>query len=149
MTVIAYRNGVLAADSQVTWHTHRDGITRKIFKVGGILVAASGSHEMAIAFTDWVRRGMTEGRQPTMSKPGAVDGQRPSSASGYIFRPDGLIICLTELGWTTIRTDVWAGGSGCDYAYGAMAVGASAEEAVRAAIRFDIGCGGDVTVLRH
>lgn len=63
--------------------------------------------------------------------------------------PDGLIVSLNHTGWEHMRVPVFAAGSGCDYAYGAMAMGATAEEAVRAAIRFDVGCGGEITVLRH
>lgn len=50
MTVIAYRDGVLAADSLVTWRAHRDGHVRKIFKVGRILATASGTTALAQAF---------------------------------------------------------------------------------------------------
>jgi len=47
-----------------------------------------------------------------------------------------------------VRAPFYALGSGYQVAMGAMEFGATAEEAVRAAIKWDTGSGGDVTVLR-
>ncbi len=146
MTVWAYRSGILAADSLVTWNTHRDGYITKIRKHGPLLASVAGGNAAALRFLDWFVAGMPDGKQPDM---GDRQKNGPQTAAGHIFMPDGLIVTLDPDGWTHLRTDFYAGGSGCDYAYGAMAIGASAAEAVRAAIRFDTGCGGDVTVLRH
>lgn len=145
MTTVAYRAGVLAADSQVTTHTHRDGSVVKIVKNGPYLAAACGCWPTCLKFLDWFRAGMPEARTPDMS--GGNDDK--NGATGHIFTPDGMILTFTHAGWSRRRADYYASGIGSDYAYGAMAMGAMAEEAVRAALIFETASGGDVVTLRH
>jgi ATP-dependent HslUV protease subunit HslV len=144
VTTVVYRDGCLAADTLLTSHTHRDGYVTKIRKRGPFLAGASGTWPFALAFLDWFSKGLPEDRKPTMQSKDAKDG-----ASGYIFRPDGLVLTFTAFGWTWKRAPFYAFGSGADYAYGAMTMGATAEEAVRAALVHETASGGPITVLRH
>ena len=57
-------------------------------------------------------------------------------------------VLLQQPGWIVERGPYFAMGSGRDFALGAMAAGASAEEAVRAAIAHDVYSGGEVVTLR-
>lgn len=141
MTTVAYRSGILAADTLVTINTHRDGYTLKIAKKGPFLAAATGTLARAQAFMDWFRGGLV-GHPPPMG-----DGE--TRATGHIFMPDGLIMAYTNLGWLKMRAEYYANGSGCDYAYGAMVTGASAYDAVKAALIHDTASGGEITVLKH
>jgi ATP-dependent HslUV protease subunit HslV len=145
MTTIAYRNGELAADTLCTIHTHRDGYVTKIAKRGELLCAACGTWPTALKFIDWFKAGLPASREPDMS--GGND--KEYGASGHIFRPDGMIIGFSNLGWTWKRAPYYALGSGADYCYGAFSMGATAEQAVRAALEHETASGGDVTVLRH
>jgi ATP-dependent HslUV protease subunit HslV len=145
LTTIAYRDGVLAADSLVTTNTHRDGIVVKITKRGPFLAAACGSWPTCLRFLDWFRAGMPIERAPDMS--GGDDDKR--GACGHIFMPDHLVLTASASGWSRRRAEYYATGTGADYAYGAMAMGASAEDAVRAALKFDTTSGGNVVTLRH
>jgi ATP-dependent protease HslVU (ClpYQ) peptidase subunit len=47
----------------------------------------------------------------------------------------------------TYHDEIFACGSGCDFAYGAMAMGADASRAVEVASEFDIYCGRGVDTL--
>lgn len=145
MTTIAYRDGCLAADTLVSVQTHRDGYATKIAKLGPYLAGASGYHAMTLKFLDWFRMGMPADRTPEMG----MNRDEKYDTYGHIFCPDGLIVTFSPLGWTKRRAPYYATGSGCDYAYGAMSMGATAEEAVRAALVHETASGGPITVLWH
>jgi len=138
LTTIAYRAGVLAADTLHTWNGTRDLYEPKAWRVGDKLVAASGSTSLIMRFREWVAAGM-EGESPMH---GVEKG-----GNGLVVTADG-VTCFDIHGSWPVREEHYALGSGSDIATGAMAMGATAEEAVRAAIRFDTGSGGEITVLR-
>lgn len=139
VTTVAYRGGVIAADSQVTCADADVGRFGKIAERNGILCGAAGSMALAIGFLDWFRRGM-KGEPPPMKK-------GDSGAEAFIVH-DGWVICYDDTGWDRQRAEYYAIGSGQKLALGAMAAGASAEGAVRCAIKHDVYSGGDVTVMR-
>lgn len=145
MTTIAYRDGMLAADTLVTTSTHRDGYITKIRKRGPFLAGAAGCLPIALRFMDWFSEGLPAGRAPDMSG----GDQEKWGSSGYIFTPRGLILGFSCQGWTRKRAPFYAMGTGADYCYGAMCMGATAEEAVRAALVHETASGGEITVLRH
>lgn len=74
-------------------------------------------------------------------------------AEGFIVMPDDLIISFGPDYGGEWATRTWHGfyamGSGKDFASGAMAAGATAEEAVQCAIQFDTCSGGEVQVLKR
>lgn len=143
MTTIAFANGVLAADTQTTSGELRDGFNIKIAKRGSVLAAASGTSALCRLFMDWFRSGM-KGDAPAMK---AGDD---FSAWGILFYEHDRIAILNEAGWETRQsTPLWTNGSGADLALGAMAAGATPEEAVRIASRYDRNTGGEITVLRR
>lgn len=145
MTVIAYRDGVLACDTQALsgWAVASLSVV-KARKVGRILVAAAGSSALSARFLDWVSAGMTG--EPEMGERGNDD----YSAVGYLFTPGGRCVsffpglppCLTH-------APFYAFGSGGWTALGALAVGATAEQAVAATIEWNRSCGGKVMTWRH
>lgn len=140
MTTIAYRDGVVAADTQATdGHGCTNGRVLKVERRGPFLAAAAGQACLARRFLDWFRSGLVGEPEP---------GNDERNADGMIFMPDGRIVEFSPLGSKTVFADFYATGSGMDYALGAMAMGASAEEAVRVAARFDSSTGGRITVLR-
>lgn len=144
MTTIAYRDGVLAADTGSSAGWYREGLFPKIVKNGPILGGASGGAAIAQRFCDWITGGCVG--LPDMGDPKGGDGHQ---AVGYLFTPDGIVIRFDPgLPPMATRVPYYAQGSGGLLALGAMAHGATAEEAVRVAMRHDIGSFGDVTVLR-
>ena len=138
MTTIAYRNGVLAADTGVGLgdmmlperfqkiHRLRDG---RLFAWTG--VAGDGARVLAH---------FNNPKKPMPEKPDGV----------------ALIIDRRGIAWTleegamlrVIGASYVARGSGKDFAYGAMAMGASAREAVKVAARFDLRSRPPVEALR-
>jgi hypothetical protein len=141
VTTIAYRDGVLAADTLITAGGIRCGSEIKVKRLGRLLYGSCGSCGLTDKVEGWIRAGMKGDRPPL--KVGEATG------SVYVFMPDERIVWMHEDGDTVLTAPYWAAGSGEKFALGAMAYGASAEEAVKAAIMHDTGSGGAVTVLRR
>lgn len=143
MTTIAYRDDVLAADTQITCGGTIDGWAQKAFRKGRLLYATSGSSGLGDRFASWVSGGM-QGDAPCLKGEGDKDG-----GHGYLFPGGDRVVWRYDDVWATHRAPFFAYGSGAEIALGAMLAGASAEEAVRAAAERDIATGGEITVLRR
>lgn len=137
MTTIAYRDGVLAADTLSSSSGTVAGYQTKIYRERGLLLGGAGSVAAFERFRDWIRSGMA-GDCPLQKDIGNM----------FVITPDGRCTMWCDDGPFRITADFWALGSGELLALGAMEVGASAAEAVRAAIKHDTRSGGDVTTLR-
>lgn len=61
---------------------------------------------------------------------------------------DGTIYEVTDYGWARINAEFLATGAPYQFLTGAMAAGASAEEAVRLAMQYYTHCGGELQTLR-
>jgi hypothetical protein len=128
VTTIVYRDGILAGDTGVG----RDGSfmpekQRKVFRLrNGRLLAWCG--DISRLFV--VHKLLNDPKEPALPE---SDG-----GSGILIEPDGRVATIEQ----GIIVPVYgapyvAMGSGRDFAYGALAMGASAIEAVRVAARFD------------
>lgn len=142
MTTIAYRDGVLAADTQITCGGTVDGWAQKAFRKGSILYATSGGSGLGSKFRAWLEGGM-EGEAPDLKAEGADE------AHGYIFPGGDRVVWRYNDTWASHIAPFFAYGSGAEIALGAMIRGATAEEAVKAAITRDTNSGGEITVLTH
>lgn len=143
MTTIAYRDGVLAADTLVTSGDIRCGSEVKIRALGPLLYGSCGSCGLTDKVEAWMRGGMKGDRPPLRVPDGSATG------AVFVFMPDHTVLWMHEDGDTVIRAPYWAAGSGEMYALGAMALGATAPEAVKAAIVHDVGSGGPITVIKR
>lgn len=144
MTTIAYSfaHRQIAADRQATLQGNRIGEVTKIRRIGPLLLAGAGSASFIHRFMAWVTAGM-EGECPPMSNGLGSDA---SNAVGLIYWGD-ICIGFNEVGADLARAPYFANGSGGEMARGVLALGASPEEAVRAAMKHDIYTGGGVDVL--
>ena len=143
MSVVAYRWGVLAADSRAYGgHGHPSpGFKRKLHRLAdgsrvGVVSAKLGEPERFLA---WLRKGR---------KPEEWTGGKPDIRA-LLVEPGGRVFLFEDSVWPSgpiSPAEFYAIGSGQEYAIGAMAAGASAPEAVQIAIRFDPHCGGPVAV---
>lgn len=143
MTTIAYRDGILAADTGMVMGGSRVGHTVKIKRrEDGCLAGAAGYASYSWAFLQWFIHGSV-GDPP--------EGHETDSTfdRGVIFQPNGFITIYEPQGMFEIEALFYAIGTGAPEARGAMQYGASAEEAVRVAIKLDIGTFGEVEVLTH
>ncbi len=142
MTAIAYKSGILAADTQQFSGNMREGHTEKIVRrADGALAGASGRADLDHQFLELFKSG------------GDIDafrlhGKEADDFGAVVIEPNGAVWLYTDLGkhpsiapWQTL-------GSAYQFLHGALAAGASAEEAVRLAIEHTAACGGEVTVLR-
>lgn len=143
MTTIAYRDGVLAGDTQITCGATIDGWTQKVFRKGPILYATTGCSGLGDAFRAWVEGGLV-GDAPAMKREGD-----DAEASGYIFPGGDRVVWRYNSVWASHRAPFFAYGSGAEIALGAMLAGASAEEAVKLAAERDTNTGGEITVLKR
>lgn len=141
MTTIAWDGQTLAADTQMTFGGDIDAHTVKITKRGPVLAGASGTTSCCQAFLDWFASGMI-GDPPPSAHPTNADW----SYWGLIIY-DGRIILHTETGWVRFTAPLYALGSGANVAAGAMEHGATADEAVKIAMKRDNKTGGEITVL--
>lgn len=139
MTTFAYRDGVLASDSAATCSGTYQGSVQKIFasKTGG-LVAASGDMAALAVFRRWVEEKHCQGDIP----------HTDAGYSGLWIKPNGDVFVLEFQTAVQIKAPFVAGGSGMDLATGAMAAGATAEEAVQIAAMFDTSSRAPVQVAK-
>lgn len=138
MTTIAYRDGVLVADTKIA---RGDSVCGRVVKIAkradGAVGGASGDATFMYAFLEWMRGERSE--RPAPDREGG---------SAVVITPDGRIEQVEFGGSFFVEAPYWALGSGRPEALGAMFVGADAETAVRAAMAHDAFTGGDLTILR-
>lgn len=141
MTTIAYRDGVMAAESLITADGMRAGVVRaKLARSPqGHIGGAAGTLGSNIQFAIWVEAGMPKSKAPQL------DDDRfdallvaPDGAMFYVCRR--LTLCQFDAPFAAI-------GSGERYAMAAMEMGASAERAIDVAMKFDTDSGGDIAVM--
>lgn len=145
MTTIAYRGGVMAADSMAYLGSREAKHARKtkLRKLPDGSVAGASSSEVGLtsALLDWVEQGCSPDNRPS------------SDGSGFellVVKPNacGAVELYNDSFYPTkAYADFTAIGSGSAYALGAMAMGADAHMAVRVAGQFDHFTGGDTTVM--
>jgi len=140
VTTIAYRDGVLAADTL----TSSNGILcTQAVKIGGrngVLWSACGDVAWGKRFRDWCASGAVGDHPPLPN----------DQTGGTIYAPNGDLIVFHSMG-IEVRPGLpfWADGSGCDYALGAMQMGATAEQAVAVAMIWDQCTGGQIRTIRR
>lgn len=147
MTTIAVRDNVIAADTLLTQGDAVVGYVDKTSKIGNWLVGAAGpiiEYSPAISYLTPLLLQDIDLTSAVYTHIDKSHGSRYAvlmSHGAYgIWEYDGIL--------TKVSQDFYAIGSGAEYAMGAMAYGADAETAVKAAMKFNTKTGGTVTVLR-
>jgi ATP-dependent protease HslVU (ClpYQ) peptidase subunit len=141
MTVIAYRDGVIAADSRVTVEGKESGIrffdsSVKLFRKDGCIIATAGASAPGIVFTRWYG---SRSKKP----PEAITDQK-SEWTCLVLDKTGLWEWDSSLEPEQVLEKFYAIGTGCKAALGAMYMNATAVEAVQIACMIDPNCGGPV-----
>lgn len=140
MSVVAYRDGVMAADSKAFGGSYQPspGAKTKLYRLAdgsrlGVVTAVLGMGER---FAAWMNAG---------GDPAAWGTDKPDLRA-LLVRPDGSVFLADDSVYFSgpIETEFYAIGSGSHYAMGAMALGATAGLAVEVACRFDPHCGGPI-----
>jgi len=141
MTTIAYRDGFMAADSLITGGTIRVGATTKIGRLPqGGLYGCSGWIALLEVVVPWLEKGAPLADRPKL----------PDDADFHMLVawPSGIVTDVDKrLQRIDLDGEFFASGSGYEIALGAMAMGATARQAVEIASRFDIYTGGRISTL--
>lgn len=135
MTIIAYDGKTVASDRQMTDNGLKSA-AQKIFKLeDGTVIAVVGDFALSLAMKDWYIAGRPEGKCP-------CNHDKNNYGSIVVFKPDGTIEEYENYETPVQIIDPFmAWGSGRNYAMTALALGKSAEEAVKLACQFDVFCG--------
>lgn len=137
MTALAYRDGVMASDTQLSANGTRQGYMIKCKKIRGWLVGGAGNASSIATVFDWFERGMK-------TKPDKVE-----NLGAILVDPEGKVFHMDDqMHMYETHDDFHVQGSASDIMRGAMAFGANAIEAVEIAIQEDTGCGGEITVIK-
>lgn len=139
MTTIAYKAGVIAADSRCTEGNHIiPGKMRKLHELpDGSIYTFTGSVAHGMAMLDALLNGT---KQPTWELGDTLAVRVMPTGRVLIYEGEGV--------WFEQTSKIAAWGSGAEFAYGAMEAGATAAEAVRIAIKHDSASGGPVRTIQ-
>lgn len=139
MTVVAYRDGLMSADSSCWIGDSEVTKIKKIYRIKNGLIGMAGDYHSIMRFVKWAKEGWDEDEFPENSILEAivVDPQ------GRVTLWEGAAYCPCPL-----RAPYTAIGAGADFAMGAMFAGGTAEMAVRAAIKHNAKCSGPVSTYR-
>lgn len=139
MTTIAYRDGILAADTRAMvggWKAAHS--VQKVFAIKsdrGQIAACAGNYSSACAFIEWLRN-------PHNSRPGLAE-----DTSILVVEAIDKLRVYEGSGDFPISAPFVALGSGMPPATAAMIMGASAKRAVEIASMLDDGTGADVEAM--
>lgn len=138
MTIITFRDGVLAADTLVTHNGTRVSHAQKIFRVGDWLIGACGTFGGIKPVEAWVKAGADLDT--------AIDFGKVEDTGAILVGPSGKTYHADTGGGYVCEelSPFLAIGSGSEIALGAMYHGATAIEAVNAAIALETNCGGQI-----
>lgn len=149
MTTIAYRDGVLAADSWAVYSSEAGGSRRhtcqKLYrksitegrKTFDVVIGTAGEGFPALVFVDWYGSG-----KPVPDVLQNLGGDFLC----VVLKPDGLYEADVFCRLDKVKDEFYAIGSGAKAALAAMHCGKSAVEAVRIAARIDPYTGGRIVV---
>ena len=141
MTTIAFRDGVLAADSMSTYGGVRLCNEMKLHRIRGAIIGLAGG-SAGIAFLDWYR----DGARPLKFNEYPNFGD--DSYCALVLTKKGLFLSDGNLRLDQVFDPFFAIGSGKGEAMAAMHCGKTAVQAVRIACRVDSQTGGRVRYMR-
>lgn len=141
MTTIAYRNGMLAADTRSSMNGIAVSVRSKIFTGNGFAFALSGDVALLEVLKRWLTAGADQLNRPVITYAG---GEKPNMRAIVVGTTGKISVSVYDEDFMLIEEDpksYLAIGSGDRLAYGAMAHGATAIQAVQAACVHDPGSG--------
>lgn len=140
MTVIAYDGKTLAADKRAV----NCGMVRtvtKLFRVKRSVIGIAGMLGHGMEMLQWFKDGGDPAKFP------ACQRDKDDWGTFVVLSKTGLWVYERTPYPHKIEDDIWAGGSGRDFALMAMHLGKTAREAVELASLFENGCGNGVDAM--
>lgn len=132
MTTVAYRDGVLAADSRIT--AADMVVTDKATKVHRLRDGSLFGHAGSVEDAERLKRALVKGH----------DAPKDLDVIALLVHPDGTITLFEGNLWIKQTDPYYAIGSGAPYALGAMDAGADAPSAALIGSRRDTSSGGRI-----
>ena len=144
MSTVAYKDGIIAGDTKLT-----DGNLKlhaqKIYRVHDkLLVGLAGDWLGCLKFLNWIQQ---NNHYPEITVGWNFEEKDTLKFEALVADKDSIAVydhCMIKM---YIDETFWAAGSGRDIAIGAMAHGATAEEAVEIATEYDTYTEGEVMTL--
>ncbi len=151
MTLIVYRDGILASDSGMFWENAHCGTLQKVFRLSnGLLFGAAGDCD------DLALRKVIE--EHGIDLPRSELAKFNSDTQALIITPEGRVWVLSigrdddskegTVEYFQYDAPFYSLGHGRWMAFGAMAMGATAEQAVAAVIPYAVHTKGPVQKIR-
>lgn len=139
MTTIAFRDGVLAADSRFMIGGWKQPYpAKKLFRMAdGTVCGVTGDYAVSVAYVEWLDGNRTE-PAPNLGEGGRV----------IHLAKDGAITIYEQTGSFQVEPEFAAWGSGSPAAHAALHMGADAAKAVEIAALVDDNTGGPVYSMR-
>lgn len=151
MTTIAYKDGIMAGDTQVTWGSEADYGIVKVYRTKKHLLGISGNWALHRPYFDWIMKIETDLACPTECyryKEDLLVDFNDSSGTLILVNESQQIWSIQEADSACfINRTHMSIGSGNKYAQGAMASGLSAPLAVAVASNFDVYTGGSIAYV--
>lgn len=143
MTAICYRDGIFAADTAVMASGIRVGNVKKIIRAtDGTLCSFAGDTGPQTELAKWLEEGRATGQR---FDPKSGEG---GSFGAIIVQPDGIVWRMDHNGHLFIIEAEWHTEGACiEIMTGALAMGATAVEAVTIACKYSKYAGGPVQVV--
>jgi ATP-dependent protease HslVU (ClpYQ) peptidase subunit len=138
MTTVAYKNGIIACDKQGTDGNVGMKASFKAVRTDDTVYLITGTLYKGVRFAEWLADGQ-HGKAPKLKNTDVLE---------FDMRSGKLVIYEGQSYPLPVEETMYAYGSGGQIALGAMAAGATAEEAVKIAIKYDVYTGGGVQVYR-
>ena len=142
MTVIAWDGLILAADKQATYGDHRK-MSTKIFCVdNGSVIAVCGAVAKGLKIVEWFKSGCKRDDWPDTIQESDGWAQLIVASTDGVYWYDRLPYPIP------LEQPFMAWGNGDEFAMGALAMGATAIEAVEIASKYCEGCGMGVDYFK-
>ena len=141
MSVVAWDGRFIAADKQATNSGLRIKTTKMRKLNSGEITAWTGDQDSGLALARWYEAGASHEKWPDFQK------DKENWTRLIVAGPRGVVFFEQQPEPQVVEEPFMAWGSGRDFAMGALAHGATAEEAVIITCRFCITCGLGVDVI--
>ena len=146
MTTIVYKDGVMAADTQVTFGQSKILASKKIKKINGCLVGAAGQVNVCQEYMRWFKEKVPRVKISQLPKFMSAES---TNFEILVINPKGEIwFQIGNNAPERIYGQYYGIGSGKPYAMTALHLGLDPKAAIRTAMKFDTGTGGQVHTLR-
>lgn len=170
-TVVAVQekgNVVFASDSQTSWGSRKSHSADKIFKNGALVIGAAGDVRVANVFEAaelpqpaaslrkrgdiyrWLVNTLVPALQEALENAKALTEMNGEAGNrgAFLIAVNGQVFEVSsDFAVTSERNGLYAIGSGGAVAIGALAAGATPQEAVKIATQYDAYSGGQVRVV--